>query len=329
MEDKLISVIVPVYNVKRYLPHCVESIAHQSYRNLEIVLVDDGSTDGSGGICDEFAGADERIKVIHQENMGLWAARNTGQLAAHGEFLIFVDADDYIHSDLISTLHTSINASEDIDIAMIDYKKTTVLDEDQKGFLEGGEELLNQEEVILRYFQGSIAGCVWNKLFRRRVLEGVLARNYRRAQDQDYCLRVFLRAKKIVFVHKVMYFWVQHLDSRMHRSDYLFLLYKDSIDFYWRIMTSLTNDQILYERLFLKKLYRKLVLGKSYYFCAGHVDQVDFCDVFKKKITRKYWYCKDINFFEKIAMSILYYCPRIVYQYMIRTGNWNGAVNGL
>ena len=76
---ELISIIVPVYNVRQYLTRCLESIAHQSYCNLDIVLVDDGSTDGSGDVCDEFANQDERVRVIHQENMGLWAARNTGQ----------------------------------------------------------------------------------------------------------------------------------------------------------------------------------------------------------------------------------------------------------
>ncbi len=331
MEGKLISVIVPVYNVKRYLQHCVDSIARQSYRNLEIILVDDGSTDGSGSICDEFADSDRRVKVIHQENMGLWAARNKGQCAAHGEFLMFIDGDDYIHRDLISTLHKAINESEEIDLAMIDYKKTTRRDEDWDRFPEGSVELLNQEEVMSRFFKGGgIVGCVWNKLFRKSILEGLFARNYKRAQDQDYCLRVFLRAEKIILVHKVMYFWVQHPGSRMHRSDYYFHFFRDSIDFYWRISQSLTNDQIKYERLFLEKLYRKLVLGKAYYFCAGYIDQVvNVCDNFKKKITRKYWHCRDIGFFEKVAMSILYYSPRMVYRYMTRTGNWNRIDNAL
>ena len=93
---ELISVIVPVYNVESYVAECIESIQNQTYMNLEIILVDDGSKDMSGDICDQYAAYDERIKVIHQENGGLSAARNTGIEAANGDYISFVDSDDYI-----------------------------------------------------------------------------------------------------------------------------------------------------------------------------------------------------------------------------------------
>lgn len=328
MKSELISVIVPVFNVRRYLVHCLESIAHQSYRDLEIILVDDGSTDGSSAVCDEFANQDDRIVVIHQENMGLWAARNTGQRAAHGKYLIFIDSDDYIHSDMISTLHKAINEMEGSDLAMTDYKKTTSFDEDVDAFLEGSEEFLDQEEVMSRYCKGSIAGCVWNKMFRSSLLEGVFADNYQRAQDQDYCLKVFLRAKRAVIVHKVMYFWVQRPDSHMHSSDYLFRFYHDIIDIYWNNLSSLTDERIKYEPLLLEKLYRRLVLSKAYFYGTGNIAEVKgFCDVIKQKISRRYWHCKGIPFLEKTAMNVLYRCPGIAYRYMTRTGNWNVIVN--
>ena len=93
---ELVSVIVPVYNIEDYLPRCLACIEMQTYRNLEIILVDDGSTDGSGRICDEFAAKDSRVRVIHHpENIGLWAARNTGQDAATGDYLWFPDGADY------------------------------------------------------------------------------------------------------------------------------------------------------------------------------------------------------------------------------------------
>lgn len=329
MECELISVIVPVYNVKGYLPNCLRSIANQTYRNLEIILVDDGSTDGSDTLCDEFADSYKQVQVIHQENMGLWAARNAGQRAAHGEFLIFIDSDDYIHSDMISTLHKAINDTEGIDLAMVDYKKTTRLDEDIDSSLEGSAELLDQEEVLSRYCQGSIAGCIWNKLFRKSILEGLSANNYQRAQDQDFCIRTFLKAKRAVLVHKVMYFWVQHSGSIMHSSDYLFRFYHDIIDIYWGILSSLTDDSKRYESLFLKKLQRRLVLSKAYLYGTEHTTEVSgFCDVYKKKTSRRYWHCKDISLIEKTAMGILYRCPGLVYRYMKRTGNWS-TINDL
>lgn len=104
MMDELISVIVPVYNVKNYLKQCVQSIVGQTYKNLEIILIDDGSTDGSGELCDILKKTDERIKVIHEENSGLSEARNTGLNAARGKYIGFVDSDDYIEPNMYDIL---------------------------------------------------------------------------------------------------------------------------------------------------------------------------------------------------------------------------------
>ena len=103
MENALISVIVPVYNAEKYLADCVQSIISQTYRNLEIILVDDGSKDSSGSICDSFAEKDSRIKVIHQENAGVSAARNHGLDECHGEYVSFVDSDDYYSTNLFES----------------------------------------------------------------------------------------------------------------------------------------------------------------------------------------------------------------------------------
>ncbi len=105
MEEKLVSVIVAVYNIEEYLPRCVESIMHQTYRKLEIILVDDGSTDGSGDICDEYAGKDDRILVIHKKNGGLSDARNAGLERASGDYIGFVDGDDWIEEGMYRAMY--------------------------------------------------------------------------------------------------------------------------------------------------------------------------------------------------------------------------------
>ena len=104
MADAVVSVIVPVYNVQQYLPQCIESILAQTYQRLEIILVDDGSTDGSGKLCDEFAQRDRRIKVIHKPNGGLSDARNAGTAACSGEFVLYLDSDDYLNQNAVSAL---------------------------------------------------------------------------------------------------------------------------------------------------------------------------------------------------------------------------------
>lgn len=102
---ELVSVIVPVYNVEQYLEKCIDSIINQTYKNLEIILIDDGSTDSSGKICDSYAARDKRIKVIHQENGGLAVVRNIGVSAASGEYIMFVDSDDYIDTEIVQFLY--------------------------------------------------------------------------------------------------------------------------------------------------------------------------------------------------------------------------------
>lgn len=107
MDNDLISIIIPVYNVKPYLNRCILSIVHQTYTNLEIILIDDGSTDGSGEICKQWEKRDKRIRCIHQENAGISAARNTGINVAHGDFLGVVDSDDYVEEDMFECLLTN------------------------------------------------------------------------------------------------------------------------------------------------------------------------------------------------------------------------------
>lgn len=108
MNEKLVSIIIPVYNVKDFLVDCLDSVINQSYKNLDIILVDDGSTDGSGIICEEYARQDKRIRVIHQVNQGLSAARNSGIEIMRGEYVYFIDSDDYIAKDTIEVLFNTI-----------------------------------------------------------------------------------------------------------------------------------------------------------------------------------------------------------------------------
>ena len=121
METELISVIVPVYNVKPYLRRCVDSVLHQTYRNLEILLVDDGSTDASGAICDEYAAQEGRVTAVHQKNGGLSAARNTGLERAKGTYLCFVDSDDFLDSRMLETLCRDLQ-EQDADVAVVGFR---------------------------------------------------------------------------------------------------------------------------------------------------------------------------------------------------------------
>lgn len=167
----LISVIVPIYNVEEYLCECVDSICSQTYRHLEIILVDDGSADGCSALCDDYVLKDGRIKVIHQTNRGLSAARNKGYEASNGKYIAFIDADDSISDNYIETLYRIITKNN-AQIAACSYTRT----QKELGSRTGAADYVIASEKMLREWHGrrkSIETVVWNKLYSRRAFNNV------------------------------------------------------------------------------------------------------------------------------------------------------------
>lgn len=168
MKNSKISVIIPVYKVEKYLSKCLESVINQTYKNLEIILVDDGSPDKSGEICDKYASRDERIKVIHKENGGVARARNTGLDAASGDYIGFVDSDDWIEPDMYELLIN--NATKyDADISMCG---ETVYEEGKIISASSGEELLELSCIEAKKITvvGGTMGYIWNKIYKQSII---------------------------------------------------------------------------------------------------------------------------------------------------------------
>ena len=176
-QSELISVIVSIYNIEKYVERGVNSIINQTYKNLEIILVDDGSTDSSAGICDKLAKRDDRIVVIHKENGGPADARNAGMAVAKGSLIGFVDGDDWIDEDMYEKMYSAI-LEQDADMAVCRYRqvyKDFTQDDsvDRVILFEGQETLQYYVEEREEY---NIQNAAWNKLFRRELLKGI---NYR------------------------------------------------------------------------------------------------------------------------------------------------------
>lgn len=167
----LVSIIIPVYNVEAYLSECIESVIKQSYENIEIIIVDDGSKDRGGAIADEYANDDYRIKVVHQKNAGLSAARNTGIEKAEGEWLFFVDSDDFIEVDAVETLlETAID--NDAMVSMATY--TTVSEKSgNRNRMHVTSQVIRNHEELAKYMlsEGKQFCYVWLKLFKKEVFE--------------------------------------------------------------------------------------------------------------------------------------------------------------
>ncbi len=204
--QELISIIIPVYNMEQYLNRCLESIVNQTYSNLEIILVDDGSKDSSGKICDEYAAEDSRIKVIHQENGGLSAARNRGLAIAKGELIGFVDADDWILEDMYMYLHRLMEEYH-ADISMCGLTRNPShfgMDEPEHIEVLSGEKLW-------RYFyrQDGQPSCysVWNRLYRKSAVEGIAFLEGRTTEDVLYTFEAYRRIQKAVWSNQRKYLY--------------------------------------------------------------------------------------------------------------------------
>ena len=171
--EPLISVIVPVYNVEDYLDQCMESIVGQSYPHLEIIVVDDGSTDRSGSMCDRWAERDERIHVIHQPNGGLSAARNTGLDAMHGELVMMVDSDDVLHPEAVAILLDTMRSYQ-ADIAVGEY---TPFEGTAQQWHKGSNypaTVYDQTEAILAvFYQQRLTHSAWGRLYRSSLFDGI------------------------------------------------------------------------------------------------------------------------------------------------------------
>ena len=212
-----VSVIIPVYNVERYLPRCIASVLMQTYRDLEIILVDDGSSDASAALCDAYAAGDERITVIHQENGGLSAARNAGIERASGDAFFFLDSDDYIAADCMEKL-VSLLERHDADVSVIRMKRVPESENGTCAQSADEEELvMNAERAIEEsLYQKRFSCCAPAKLYRRHALGAIRFPVGRGSEDLATCHLFLNNARSIVYTSYPGYYYRQREGSVMH-----------------------------------------------------------------------------------------------------------------
>lgn len=212
----LISIIVPVYGVEKYLNKCVESLINQKNVEIEIILVDDGSPDKCPEICDLWAKKDQRIKVIHKENGGLSDARNAGLKIAKGQYIAFVDSDDWIDYSLYHTLLETLKRTKS-DIASCKIEK--VWENKEIPFIENNSceyKLYDSEKALTELItDGDVQQVVWNKLYRRNVLSDILFEVGKYNEDEFWTYQVLGNANRIVVVDYVGYYYLQRNSSIM------------------------------------------------------------------------------------------------------------------
>ena len=257
----LISVIVPVYNVERYLKKCINSILDQTYENIEVVLVDDGSTDKSGAICDEYAAKDLRVTVIHKENGGLSSARNAGLKVAAGDLIGFVDADDYIEDTMYEKLKENMDKyGSDISVCQIykSYKYFTDLVDglDKEEVYEGKDKFSNLEND--NYFMTVVA---WNKLYKKDLFKRVKYPEGRLFEDSYVICDILSKAKKVSYLNEPLYYYTVRRSSisRSYTEKH-----SENIEACDKIINSLKKYK--YEDLKVKEEYRKVIHSLNYFY---------------------------------------------------------------
>lgn len=309
MNFPLISVIVPVYNVERYLKACVDSVISQTYSNLEIILVDDGSPDKSPEICDEYAKKDSRIQVIHQKNGGLAKARNIGIENSHGEYISFIDSDDYVVPNYVEILYRGI-IENDADVSIASFrslKKNTVFHEDYSSAFS----VISKRKCFEIYTSTSTNPFVsaWNKLYKRSLFSNIQFPEGKLYEDAFTTYKIFDVAKKIVFSSSVLYFYRLNPDSIMgqsFRKKHLEMIdaFRSGFDYF-----ETKNEKDMSKLFILPLLMREI-------YCWWGVKKILKDDNLAKEILDDYKndsknleYTKDIGFIWFLLFKIIAFCP--------------------
>lgn len=244
MKDELISVIVPVYNMENYLERCVNSILQQTYEKLEIILVDDGSTDASPKMCDAFAEKDGRIKIVHKENGGLSDARNAGLAVATGDYIGYVDSDDWIEHNMYERMYNAC-IEQDAQLCVCRYFNEYA-DRTEGG--GSGESIPLTRDALLQIYIGGhaqyvIYNSVWSKLFRRSLVEGVTFPKGRNSEDIMYTTRAFCKLDKAVYLDECLYHYVLDREGSIMNVSRGARMFRDELPF-WREHIALIRSSV-------------------------------------------------------------------------------------
>lgn len=218
LDEDLISIVIPIYNVEDYLHRCIESVIAQSYTNLEIILVNDGSTDSSLTICKRYEKCDPRIKVINKSNGGLSSARNVGLSNSNGRYISFIDSDDYIAKTYIEELYESIK-DKNADIAFCNYQIVTTkelitnVEKCNNRFVD--TVYSNKKDIMQLFFNNKcgLAVIAWNKLYSKNLFVDVQYPEGSIYEDEATTYKLFYKSLKVVFHNSVLYYYYQRSNS--------------------------------------------------------------------------------------------------------------------
>lgn len=308
-----ISIIVPIYNVEKYLNKCIKSILSQEFKDFEVILVNDGSPDNCSEICDDYLLIDNRVKVIHKANGGLSSARNAGLEIAKGDYIGFVDSDDWISKDMYKVLY-NLCLENDCEIAECCYKKVYSEENIEEMKVEYDTKILSNLEVLEEMYKGGFAGSTvsWNKLYKKELFKDVRFPQGKLNEDQFTTYKLYYKSKNIVAINRCMYYYYQSNESitrgefSIKRLDAIEAL-EDTRNFY---KENKLNDLILwhdtlYSFILIKYYFILLEEGKQYDELRKKIKS------YYRKLNRDFIKNPYINIKSKYLLKIFNVSPKI------------------
>lgn len=301
--EGLISIIVPVYNVEKYIKTCIESLINQSYKKLEIILVDDGSTDNSGKICDQYAEIDSRIIVIHQKNGGAANAKNAGLKVATGEYLTFADSDDYVELDAYESM-VSLLLEHNADVVQCGFRQIYSHRSEQYTF--SGQQQFNEVEYLERYTTHWTCGLLWDKLYRRELFENIYFEEGHVVDDEFFTYQGIMKAKKIVLDSMIVYNYRQRKSSVTGSEKNRLQIIYDKLDYLVKRRENVVKKYPQLQKRFDRHLVSMLLwLMDDPAINKGAIEEI-------KKILRFYkksFFSSDLSLRQRIYLNWIRVCP--------------------
>lgn len=261
---QLVSIIIPIYNVEKYLEQCIKSLINQTYRNLEIILINDGSTDKSTKICEKYKNQDNRIVFINKKNGGAASAKNEGLKIAKGDYITFVDSDDFIEPDMIEYMVNTIKKynSDIIQCSFTNlYKNTERFKQDKIV-----EQKISSKDFLELFLKKWDSSLFWNKLFKREVIENVFFKEGRCIDDEFFTYKCVINSKSIVTSNKIVYNYRMRKSGVMKSESSQKQILKDRVDYLYERYELVRKIYKDLDKSFLEHLLTYyLIISKDYY----------------------------------------------------------------
>lgn len=299
--EELVSVIVPIYNVEKYLDECITSIVLQTYKNLEIILVDDGSTDCSGKKCDEWKERDDRVIVIHQKNKGVSAARNMGLLKSMGQWIAFVDSDDYVEKNYIEKL-LFLNKKWETNISCCQ-------GDEQELYVGNDEQRIESKLFLLSQCYRT---ALWYYLYKKELFEGILFPEGKVSEDVAVLYKIIYRAKKVAVTSDVLYYYRIRKGSLSNKEQKITQCDIDRIDILKEKAAFFENkeEKELAEVAWKDYLTNILILYSYRKNINFIIDKTELIKGYRKYVA-KIWRSKMVPWKLKIIFAVSYIFPDV------------------